>query len=143
MISIYTFNENTAANVYDYSGNGNDATSISNFAIVAGELGYAGSFNGTTTDLNFGNIANVTGTLSIFCKLKVTTGAALRGVLPAGGWASGAVAGSTAQGVAQQGALQAAQGAAANVATKLGTTVGKDALINAALDPVPSDVSQK
>jgi hypothetical protein len=76
MIGIYTFNENTAANVYDYSGNGNDATSISNFAIVAGELGYAGSFNGTTTDLNFGNIANVTGTLSIFCKLKVTTGAA-------------------------------------------------------------------
>ena len=76
MIGIYTFNENTAANVYDYSGNGNDATSISNFAIVAGELGYAGSFNGTTTDLNFGNIANVTGTLSIFCKLKITTGAA-------------------------------------------------------------------
>lgn len=76
MIGIYTFNENTAANVYDYSGNGNDATSISNFSIVAGELGYAGSFNGTTTDLNFGNIANLTGTLSIFCKLKVTTGAA-------------------------------------------------------------------
>ena len=76
MIGIYTFNENTAANVYDYSGNGNDATSISNFAIVAGELGYAGSFNGTSTDLNFGNIANVTGTLSIFCKLKVVTGAA-------------------------------------------------------------------
>ena len=76
MISIYTFNENTAANVYDYSGNGNDATSISNFAIVAGELGYAGSFNGTSTDLNFGNIANVTTSLSIFCKLKVVTGAA-------------------------------------------------------------------
>ena len=76
MIGIYTFNENTAANVYDYSGNGNDATGISNFAIVAGELGYAGSFNGTSTDLNFGNIANVTGTLSIFCKLKVVTGAA-------------------------------------------------------------------
>jgi len=76
MISIYTFNENTAANVYDYSGNGNDATSISNFAIVSGELGYAGDFNGTSTDLNFGNIANVTTSLSIFCKLKIVTGAA-------------------------------------------------------------------
>jgi len=76
MISIYTFNENTAANVYDYSGNGNDATSISNFSIVAGELGYAGNFNGTSTDLDFGNIANVTTSLSIFCKLKVVTGAA-------------------------------------------------------------------
>lgn len=66
------FNENDAANVRDYSTNGNDATTITGLTVVAAELGFAGRFNGSTTDINFGNINGVGGTdkVSVFCKFK-------------------------------------------------------------------------
>lgn len=68
----YNFNENDNSVVYDYSTNGKDATAINNFVVVAGELGFAGRFNGADTDLNFGNVGSVAGTdqLSIFCKFN-------------------------------------------------------------------------
>lgn len=68
----YNFNENDNTVVYDYSTNGKDATAINNFSVVAGELGFAGRFNGVTTDLIFGDVGGVAGTdkLAVFSKFK-------------------------------------------------------------------------
>ena len=76
--AIYTFNENDATKCYDYSTNGLHVSTITGFSVVASDIGIAGVFNGTTTDLNFGNILDLggTGSVSIFAKVKVTAGVA-------------------------------------------------------------------
>jgi len=75
MIAIYNFNENDATNVYDYSGNGNVVSAITGFSVVDGDLGKAGVFDGSTTELDFGNIADIGGTdrLDIFIEQNLTT----------------------------------------------------------------------
>lgn len=72
LLGHWSFNENDVANVYDYSTNGNEPTDITDFAVVASELGFAGRFNGNSTELEFGNIAGVGGTdeVSVFCKFN-------------------------------------------------------------------------
>lgn len=73
----YTFNENSNTIVLDYSGNGNDATRVNDLSVASGELGEKGRFNGLTSELRFGNIANFDGTtaMSIFVKIeKILTG---------------------------------------------------------------------
>lgn len=67
----YNFNENDAANVWDYSCNEHHATVITDFAVIAGNLGIAGVFNGASTELNFGNILDFGGDdkLDIFCEI--------------------------------------------------------------------------
>lgn len=73
-----SFNENDATNVYDYSTHGRDASTITGFAVASSNIGTAGVFNGSTTDLDFGNILDFSGTASmaIFTRLKVTAGLA-------------------------------------------------------------------
>ena len=76
MLLHINFNENTNTSVYDYSTNENHAETISNLSITAGDVGYAGTFNGGNSYLIFGDICKITtNELSIFFKLrKHTTG---------------------------------------------------------------------
>ena len=75
LYSHWNFNENDATKVVDYSTNARDATVITGLTIVAGELGYAGSLNGTTSKLNFGNIADFGGTAVLFLFAKISRAA--------------------------------------------------------------------
>lgn len=67
----YNFNENDVTHVWDYSCNEHHAAVITNFAVIAGNLGIAGVFNGASTELNFGNILDFGGDdkLDIFCEI--------------------------------------------------------------------------
>ena len=49
----WNFNENNATEVLDYSGNGHTSSNEVALSIVAGVVGYAGDFNGTSSYVDF------------------------------------------------------------------------------------------
>jgi len=69
----YTFNENNTTSVKDYSTNGRVSEGTTGLTIAAGDIGKAGIFNGTTTNINLGNNIDLGGTdsLAIFTKLTI------------------------------------------------------------------------
>ena len=66
----YTFNENDTASIVDYSTNAKVSEGTTGLTIGAGDIGLAAIFNGTTTNINFGNAVDLGGTdsISIFTK---------------------------------------------------------------------------
>lgn len=66
-------NEATGATVLDTSGNGRDGTPTNSPVSVAGKLNNALSFNGSTQDVNFGNIANFERTQAFSVAMWVKT----------------------------------------------------------------------
>lgn len=77
----YNFNENDATKVYDWSGNERHSTAVNALSIIAGEIGYACDFNGTTAYANFGNIADFGGTDDITIHLKFKKDTSTKGFI--------------------------------------------------------------
>ncbi len=76
---LITFNKNDATAVKDFSGNARHAETVTDLTIGSGEnVGKAGDFDGSTTEVDFGNILDLGGSaddLTVFCKFKYDTNA--------------------------------------------------------------------
>ena len=73
-VGFWNFNNNNAAAVKDYSTKGQHSTSCTDLTIGAGDVvGYAATFNGTTSEVNFGNITslNAIAAFTIMAKIAI------------------------------------------------------------------------
>ena len=79
----HNFQKGDATIVHDYSTNKKHSTSATAITIVAGSLGNAGRFNGTTSQVNFGDVADASGTdiITILWRGKFDVVNVLQGVI--------------------------------------------------------------
>lgn len=75
LIAFYCFNDNSASSVKDFSVNERHSSSVTNLTISTSDLavGKVGVFNGTSSTINFGNIAafNSLAAFTIIAKIKL------------------------------------------------------------------------
>ncbi len=78
---LITFNKNDATAVKDFSGNKRHADTVTGLTIGSGEVGKAGDFDGSTTEVDFGNILDLGGSvdaLTVFAHIKYDTNTATK-----------------------------------------------------------------
>jgi len=79
LVGYWSFDDGTAT---DNSGSGNNGTLINGAVVVAGKIGQALNFNGTSQYINVGNVLNPgSGDLSVFAWVKTTQGGGLNMVI--------------------------------------------------------------